>query len=290
MLLADRELQELAGKTDALLAGIEALPDPNARERAIEVVQALVQLYGAGLSRIAERVSEHDPALFRELAADELIGHLLILHDLHPLDVESRVRQALEDVRPYLQSHGGNVELVGIDGGNVLVRLEGSCHGCPSSTMTLKLAIEEAIHKRAPELETVEAVNPSPAPTNGNFVPLSSLGSRPASRSDRGGWTTLSRTPPLSDGGMAPSDVDGAALLFLKLGDTLYAYRNRCPGCGASLEGGTLEQSILSCGCGARFDVRHAGRSPDSPKLYLEPVPLLSEGARTQVALPVAAG
>ncbi|MGA7673185.1 MAG: NifU family protein [Nitrolancea sp.] len=290
MLLADRELQELAGRTDALLAGIEALPDPNARERAIEVVQALVQLYGAGLTRIAEQVSERDPAFFHELAADELIGHLLILHNLHPLDVEARVRQALEDVRPYLQSHGGNVELVGIDGGNVLVRLEGSCHGCPSSTMTLKLAIEEAVQKRAPELESVEAVNPTPVPATGNFVPLSSLGSRPASRSDRGGWTTLSRTPSLSNGAMTASDVDGASLLFLKLGETLYAYRDRCPGCGTSLEGGSLEQSILSCGCGARFDVRLAGRSPDSPTLYLEPVPLLSQGSRTQVALPIAAG
>ena len=289
MLLADRELQELAGRTDALLAGIEALPDPNARERAIELVQALVQLYGAGLTRIAEKVSERDPALFQDLANDELIGHLFILHDLHPLSVEDRVLQALEDVRPYLQSHGGNVELVGIQGGNVLVRLEGSCHGCPSSTMTLKLAIEEAVHKRAPELESVEAVNPNP-PANGNFVPLASLSARPGARSDRGAWTTLAMTPSLADGAMSVSEVEGASLLFLNLGDTLYAYRDRCPDCGQSLQDGMLTQTILSCGCGARFDVRQAGRSPDSPTLYLEPVPLLREGARTQVALPVVAG
>ena len=81
---------------------------------------------------------------------DELVSHLLLLHGIHPVPVEARVRAALEEVRPYLESHGGDVELVAVEDGVVRLRMEGSCSGCPSSAMTLKLAIEDAIHKARP--------------------------------------------------------------------------------------------------------------------------------------------
>ena len=77
---------------------------------------------------------------------------LLILHGLHPLDVETRIARALDRVRPYLGSHGGDVKLLGVTDGVVHLRLEGSCHGCPSSTVTMKLAIEKAIEEAAPEV------------------------------------------------------------------------------------------------------------------------------------------
>src|ERR687897_2553146 len=95
--------------------------------------------------------------LKEQLLGDELITHLLLLHGLHPVGVKTRVLGALDEVRPYLESHGGNVQFLGIGDGVARLRLEGSCSGCPSSTMTLKLAIEEAIHKAAPDVESVEA-------------------------------------------------------------------------------------------------------------------------------------
>jgi Fe-S cluster biogenesis protein NfuA len=67
------------------------------------------------------------------------------------------VRQALDDVRPYLGSHGGDVELLGIDDGVARLRLGGTCNGCPSSTVTLRSAIEEAVMRAAPELERIHA-------------------------------------------------------------------------------------------------------------------------------------
>jgi len=84
------------------------------------------------------------------------VGSLLLLYGLHPVDLETRVRGALEKTRPYLRSHGGNVELVDVDeSGAVRLRLQGSCHGCPSSAMTLKLAIEQAIHDAAPDVTSI---------------------------------------------------------------------------------------------------------------------------------------
>ena len=88
------------------------------------------------------------------------MASLLVLHGLHPRDTETRVVEALDKVRPYLGSHAGGVELLGVDPeGVVRLRLEGSCDGCPSSTMTVKLAIERAIEEAAPDVTAVEVEN-----------------------------------------------------------------------------------------------------------------------------------
>ena len=91
------------------------------------------------------------------------MASLLLVHGLHPYDVETRVEQALDGVRPYLGSHGGDVELLGVtDDGVVRLRLLGSCDGCPSSSVTLKLAVEEAIEAAAPEVDGIEVEEPRP--------------------------------------------------------------------------------------------------------------------------------
>ncbi len=170
MLLDDRGLQERVARMETLLEEIEALKDPHARSKAAEVVGVLLDLYGDGLARMMDLVYEtgNDKA-FESFAGDELVSHLLLLHGLHPLDVETRVVQALEEVRPYLQSHGGNVEFLRVENGVARLRMQGSCDGCPSSAMTLKLAIEEAVLKAAPDLDGIEAEGvaeppPNPAP------------------------------------------------------------------------------------------------------------------------------
>jgi Fe-S cluster biogenesis protein NfuA len=144
---------------ETLLSEIEALPDERSRELAIETVQTLVELYGEALARMAAYIGLH-PDGEREVAAlanDELLSHLLLVHGLHPVDLETRVKQALDQVRPYLESHGGDVRLVGIEHGIARLRLQGTCNGCASSTATLKNAIEQAIQVTAPDLEGVEA-------------------------------------------------------------------------------------------------------------------------------------
>ena len=142
---------ETPQRIEALLEEVERLPDATARDTATELVQALLELYGEGLRRIALRVD------MRELAGDELIDHLLFLHGLHPVPVEERVAGALDEMRPYLDSHGGDVRLLGIEGGVVRLQLQGSCSGCPSSAVTLRHGIEEAIYRAAPDVERIEA-------------------------------------------------------------------------------------------------------------------------------------
>ncbi len=144
---------------ERLLEEVEALPDPAARQTATALTTALLDLYGEGLARVVEIVAQHDGdgELAVALASDELVAHLLLLHGLHPEPLERRVRQALLEVRPYLESHGGDVELLSVADGVVRLALNGSCKGCPSSAATLKLAIEDAIRRAAPDIERVEA-------------------------------------------------------------------------------------------------------------------------------------
>jgi Fe-S cluster biogenesis protein NfuA len=147
----DGEVRELVGRVEALLERVDGDAD------AVELVQALADLYGEALARFMRGA---DPT------SDELLSHLLLVHDLHPIDVETRVRRALDDVRPYLGSHGGDVELLGVEGGVAHLRLGGTCDGCLSSTVTLRNAIEEAVMKVAPELERIDAegvAEPAPA-------------------------------------------------------------------------------------------------------------------------------
>ncbi len=154
----ERQVQERVGRVEALLGELDSLADEGAKATAVETMQALLELYREGLSRLMERLDQLGGQSLREaVASDELVAHLLLLHDLHPVDVTTRVLRALEEVRPYLESHNGNVELVSVQDGVARVRLQGSCKGCPASAMTLKQAIEEAVLKAAPDLERIEA-------------------------------------------------------------------------------------------------------------------------------------
>ncbi|CAA9521839.1 MAG: Uncharacterized NifU-like protein MSMEG_2718 [uncultured Solirubrobacterales bacterium] len=291
----DREAHARVERVEALLEQIEGLADPHAREKATEMTQALLELYGEGLARVMAHASGGAEALPEALAGDELVSHLLLVHDLHPVSVETRVQGALEEVRPYLESHGGNVELVRVDGGTVRLRMQGSCSGCPSSAATLKLAIEEAIFKAAPEVEAVEAEGVEEPASSMKVIQLPVAEAvrdddAPAPASG-GAWATAGGLPEISGGGTVVKKVSGEPVLFLKVEDVPYGYRPRCPGCWKSLANAALQGTELTCAaCGTRYDVRRAGRCLDAPDLNLDPVPLLvTDGGLVKVAVGSAA-
>jgi Fe-S cluster biogenesis protein NfuA len=175
-------------RLDALIQQVERFADPSARAHTRELVQAILELHAVGLGRLFEHLAaagSTGQALLTELADDEGVGHLLLLYGLHPADLETRVRQALDGVRPYLRSHGGNVELLGVADGVVRLRLQGSCRSCPSSAVTMRATVEEAIYQRAPEVAAVEveAAQEQPAAAGATtFVPLEQLTLTPKTR------------------------------------------------------------------------------------------------------------
>jgi Fe-S cluster biogenesis protein NfuA len=153
------DFQKHVQRIEELICEIEEVADAETRARAVELVQSLMEFHGAGLERMMEMVAElGEPgyAAFDNFARDGLVSSLLLLYGLHPLDLEARVRAALERVRPLLATHGGSVELLGVSEGTVRLRLEGSCNGCASSAQTLEATIEEAIYEAAPDLMALE--------------------------------------------------------------------------------------------------------------------------------------
>ena len=88
----------------------------------------------------------------------------MMVHGLHPDSLEVRLERALASVRPTLAAHGGDVELldIDVDAGAVLLRLLGSCDGCPSSAITLRSAVETAIVEAAPEIGIIDVEEPTP--------------------------------------------------------------------------------------------------------------------------------
>jgi Fe-S cluster biogenesis protein NfuA len=151
------QFQKELGRIEELINALNGAADSAIAAQARELVQALLELHGATLERALEIVYENDLTLVDKLAEDPLVSNLLILHGLHPLDLEARVRGALEKVKPRLGLHGGSVEVIGVTPeGGIKLRLEGNCHGCPSSRVTLKSSIEGAIYAAAPDVTGLE--------------------------------------------------------------------------------------------------------------------------------------
>ena len=277
-------VRESSARIDELLDDLEQSAVPAVLERVQELVSCVMSLYGAGLERTIDLVLEAGQRdLARRLADDEVVGNLLVLHDLHPDDVLTRVNDALERVRPYLGSHAGGVELLGVDEeGIVHVRLQGSCDGCPSSAMTVASAIEDAILQAAPDVVAVEAegmVEPSPSLLQiAPFAPHENV-SQPTDH-----WHALELdVPPRT---MRRVAVAEEPLLVANLDGTLVAYLDRCPSCQDPVSDGVLDGDALTCSrCATAYDVRLAGRAPLAD-LQLIPVPLLPERGAWKVALP----
>jgi len=278
--MADRDNPgQIGEQIERLLDEVRGAATPPAWRRVEELIRLILELYGSGLTRILEIAADaplSGAALIGRLAQDELISSLLILHGLHPDDFAARVRKALERVRPYLGSHGGNVELVEVDdaSGAVRLRMEGSCEACPSSTLTVKLAVEGAIRELAPEAGSVEVEGiQAPPVANGAGVHAPK-------------WSRLDHPPALAAGDLARIEFNGAPIALCRVARSLYAYRDLCPGCAAPIHAASLQESILTCGsCGRRFDVRRAGQCLDGNGLHLDPVPLLEDGAGVKIAL-----
>ncbi len=279
---------ELTERIQRLTAELERQPDPAVRRLAEDLAASVLELHGEGLERLLATL---DDDARERLAEDGVVSSLLMIHGLHPVPVETRVLRALDQVRPYMESHGGNVELLGVEDGVVRLRLMGSCDGCAASSSTLELAVEKAIQEEAPDVlgmfvEGAAAAAPLPGVT-GTPLPLATGNGNgaPAALDD---WLTLDGVDDLSEDESRLVTVGQERLLVARVETGLLAYRDACKACGSSLEEAELREGVLACkACGRAYFLARAGRSLDGDRIQLDPVPLLADprfGAR--VALP----
>jgi Fe-S cluster biogenesis protein NfuA/nitrite reductase/ring-hydroxylating ferredoxin subunit len=290
-----------------LQARLESSGDAATREIAEELVSAVVRMYGAGLERIVGSLlgaGGEGERLAAGLAEDQLVAALLLIHDLHPVPLRERVQGALEHVRPYMESHGGDVELLSLDDGVARISLVGSCSDCAASAVTLELAIKQALEEAAPDLERLEVEGVAPAPT-GPSLPLADSASAPGGAVElpmvisgpaapapapapagMPSWFEVDHLDLVPVGQMVGAEVAGEELVVANVDGTLLAYANTCADCGGPLDGGQLQAGTLACpGCARTFFLPSAGRSMDDERLQLVPVPLLRERGRVKVAL-----
>jgi Fe-S cluster biogenesis protein NfuA/nitrite reductase/ring-hydroxylating ferredoxin subunit len=278
---------ELLDRVEQLSARVEELEDPEARALAQELVAAVIAMYGDGLERIIDVISEAREAgatIMDQLAQDGAVASLLLIHDLYPVPLEQRVIEALDTVRPYMESHGGDVELIGIEDGVARLKLRGSCDGCAASRATLELAIKQALDEHAPDLAglEVEGVAEAVSGANGHGgveLPMVHSGGLPMADAPPSRWTALQGAAGVKPGELRALEADGAPLVVASVDGALVAYRDECAACGEPLRDGALDMRMLRCSaCGAEFDLRHAGRAAGGEPLQLAPVPLLVEG------------
>jgi Fe-S cluster biogenesis protein NfuA len=174
--------EDIGEAIELRLEALQARADPRVFDQAVELLQLVGELYGNGLTRFMELVDQHAPDLVAHITADDLLASLLIANGLHPEDVHQRIAKALDGVRPFLAGHGGDVELLDIDErvGAVRLRLLGSCDGCPSSAITLRMTVERAILEAAPEIGIIDVEEPS---DQGASTPIL-MGTKPAAPFD----------------------------------------------------------------------------------------------------------
>ncbi|MCT7659495.1 NifU family protein [Mycobacterium deserti] len=299
--IEDEARWRTAGDRIQTLLDASAVGGAAAYERAVQLVGEVTDLYGAGLERMLRIALSVDPLLAERFADDALVASLLLVHGLHPHDVTKRIEDALDSVRPYLGSHGGDVTLLGVvddpDGLSVRLQFAGSCKSCPSSAVTLELTVEDAVRAAAPEIATIKVVAADATP-EAYVIPADSLLNR-VHQSTRGpvDWHAFPELAELAPGDVGGFRVAGTMVLACRVGDELYAYHDRCGRCRESLAGAALHRrmgsptgaAVLRCPrCRAHFDVVHAGACVDDnadPLTRLDPIPLLDRDGVLSLAI-----
>lgn len=187
----DEEFQKLAERVDGLARELEEHPDPEAREKALELLQTVLSLYGEALRRILHIVQSRPSGeqvvgqlIVSQMMEDPAVSSVLMIHGLYPVELKVRVATALDRVRPYLHAHGGDAQLLGVENGVAKVRLVRSRHDRSSSMTPMRLPIEKALLEAAPDLAGIKvieeegAVAPPKAPGSAGLLQIKNKGSR----------------------------------------------------------------------------------------------------------------
>lgn len=290
LLPEDREVEDLAGELDAARDRVAALP-PEARRAAEAMVEALDDAHRAALVHLVRglRGDERGRELLFELVDDPAIRMVLLMHRIIRPDPTTLANEALAQIRPQIQSHGGDVELVRLEGGTAFVRLSGACNGCSMAAVTMRGGVETALKERVPGLVAVEVVPNEPGPA---LIQLSDMRRRATSAEDlrRDGWCV---TRAIGDFDLAtvtavtlqPDAGPPVDVVVLNLGGQLAAYVNECAHMAMPLDDAVIDVTAGTLTCSWRgycYDAL-SGECRTLPGAQLEQLPLRVEAGQVWV-------
>jgi len=237
-------LDAVCARVGDLVDRFERHPQVAVRDDVFELLQGIDALHRAGIARLVKLlVTAHSEEVLAELAADPVAGPVLRLYDLVPPDERTQVEDALDSVRPYIQSHGGEVEVLDVQDGVVRVRLVGSCHGCSGSAITLRRGVEEALRAGFPGFKKLAVHEPATSPS---LITIESLKSS-AERLHRPEWSVIASVADLPPGTVRGYEVAETAVLLCSVEREIYGFRDECPECGMPLHEGKLSGVVLVC-------------------------------------------
>jgi len=253
------EFHEAVAELDTLVRTLEREGD----ERALMLLELVDALHRPALAALADGNPEHPAA-----------QAVLAMYGLGELDDVELVEEALDSVRPYIHSHGGEVELLSVEDGVVHVRMSGACHGCAASAMTLRRGIEEALRAGYPGFREVVAHEPQ----GPRLLQIEEM-RRPV----------FADVDPPPVGEVKAAVVDEVGVLLVNLRGEVYAFRNGCPADGLPLEGARLtDEGVLVCPWhNCAYDARVGKRVDDPAQPALAVVPVAVERGRVRVAVNV---
>lgn len=269
------DVAEALERLDELVAAFESHPDPEVGAAAAEMLRCVDAAHRSGLGRLLALARE--AGLGERLGAEPEVRLLIDLYDLDEGGEQRRADAVLDTVRPYVESHGGRLEVVGAADGVVSVRLSGACQGCSGSAATLRHVVEGTLREAMPGFVRMEVVAP---PVPSSFIPLTAIQERPRIR-----WHETIAAADVPPSSVQPLEVDGERVLVANVAGEHYAYRNACPGTPFPLDGGRVEDGVLTCPFhGCRFDLR-GGRRLEVAGPGLGVVPIVVDGGRIRIGV-----
>ncbi|MFS0513904.1 NifU family protein [Nostoc sp. UIC 10607] len=220
--------------------------DESQRCVAVGLKRAIEDLHKAALTNLIKSLKQESMSALRHAVADELVYAVLLYHELvkpPKAPLAQRIQTALEEVRPGLKSHNGDVELVAIKPPDTVeVRLIGTCSSCPASTLTLSQGVEQAIKNHCPEISKVVAVNYNPIVNNASSGLISPFSSKITST-----WLKVATIDQVLEFSVLAVQLAGTSLILYRQDVAIKCYRNACTHLGSPLEKGKVENGIITC-------------------------------------------
>lgn len=250
--------------------------------------QAVDDLHKEAFGRVIRAVKADPEALraLKQAITDEVVYAVLRHLELVKPSLHERVEEALASVRPLLQGHGGNVELVAVEPPDTVeITLIGACDGCPSAGLTLAEGIEKAIREHCPEIVTIRKVKAHasiPRPHD-HGSPASFIS--PFALKTEAGWKAALRFEEIPDQGVRTLELDGRSLLLSRQGERVTCFLNACAHMGMPLDMGEVSDGVITCPShGFRYDLS-SGECLTVPEVQLVPIAVRMVGSSVHVRL-----